>query len=488
MSAIRKTFLSNLMLIIGLNLLIKPLYILVIEARVQDRVGPEEFGVYFALLNLSFIFNILPDLGITNWNTREVAAAGIIDTKRFHRLLGVRSILALIYVVICCTMALTLHYSTQQVFMLAVLSFNQVLSTGLQFMRSYIAGLHRFRIDSIFSVLDRALLAAIMAALLIVTPESEFKIDYLIWGQSIAYGIAFVAALFFVVRNESNAHQISSLSYLNILRESAPYALLILLSMIANRADGVLLERLSGRHEAGIYAMAYRLGDTLNMFSFLFAGLLLPMFTKQLRDRTAIQLLFQNSFQLLTVGAGLVLTACLFHSKYLLQFIYSTHVSEAAVVLPWVMLSAFFFSLQYITGTLITASGRMSTLIFIAACGLIYNAALNLLYIPEQGALGAAKAACFMQFIIWMAQCFEVQKQFRVFQSDLILRSCIFIFITLAIGYFLNTLALDDSLQLTLTIGACAVAALGCKMIRLSEIKHALALRSATDQHEHQKH
>jgi len=488
MSAIRKTFLSNLMLIIGLNLLIKPLYILVIEANVQDRVGPEEFGAYFALLNLSFIFNIIPDLGITNWNTREVAATGVIDKNRLHRLLGIRSILALIYVVICCLMAQTFQYSNQQLMMLAVLCFNQVLSTGLQFMRSYIAGLHRFRVDSIFSILDRALLAAIIVALLVITPESEFKIDYLIWGQTVAYGIAFIIALLFVVRNENGSHETTPISYFNILRVSTPYALLILLSMVANRQDGVLLERLHGQHEAGIYAMAYRLGDTLNMFSFLFAGLLLPMFTKQIRDREAILLLFQSSFQLLTAGAGLVLTACLFHAEYLLQFIYSTHVAEAAEVLPWVMLSAFFFSLQYITGTLITASGRMGTLIIIASCGLIYNATLNLIYIPDQGALGAAKAACFMQFVIWISQCIDVQKNFRVFQSDLILRSFLFLFITISSGYFLSKIACENSLQLALTIGAIVIAAIGCKMIRLTEIKHALALRSSTDSQEHQKH
>jgi hypothetical protein len=50
MGAPRKIFLSNLLLLIGANLLIKPFYLLVIEAQVQERTGPNDFGVYFAIL------------------------------------------------------------------------------------------------------------------------------------------------------------------------------------------------------------------------------------------------------------------------------------------------------------------------------------------------------------------------------------------------------------------------------------------------------
>ncbi|MFM7234257.1 MAG: hypothetical protein ACKOZM_06670, partial [Flavobacteriales bacterium] len=71
MGAINKTFVSNLLMLIGVNLLIKPFYLLIIEAQVQERIGAENFGLYFALLNISFILNILPDLGITNWNNRN---------------------------------------------------------------------------------------------------------------------------------------------------------------------------------------------------------------------------------------------------------------------------------------------------------------------------------------------------------------------------------------------------------------------------------
>jgi hypothetical protein len=52
----QKKFLSNLILLVFLNLLVKPFWIFV-EINVQNATGTEQYGMYFALLNLSLIIN-----------------------------------------------------------------------------------------------------------------------------------------------------------------------------------------------------------------------------------------------------------------------------------------------------------------------------------------------------------------------------------------------------------------------------------------------
>ena len=94
----QKTFLSNLILIVVLNLLIKPFYILGIDAEVQNRVGAEIYGNYFALLNFSFLLNILLDFGITNFNSRNIAQNPQLVSKHFGKLLSIRFTLFFIYV------------------------------------------------------------------------------------------------------------------------------------------------------------------------------------------------------------------------------------------------------------------------------------------------------------------------------------------------------------------------------------------------------
>lgn len=61
-----------------LNLLVKPLWIFVIDRNVQLTVGHEDYGLYGALVSISIIFNILLDLGITNYNNKTLAAEKIV--------------------------------------------------------------------------------------------------------------------------------------------------------------------------------------------------------------------------------------------------------------------------------------------------------------------------------------------------------------------------------------------------------------------------
>jgi O-antigen/teichoic acid export membrane protein len=482
MSAIRKTFLSNLLLIVSLNLLVKPLYVLVVEAKIQDRLGTDEFGLYFALLNLSFIFNIIPDLGITNWNNRLIAQWGFIPSERLSKLLSIRLILGSFYVLLCLVSALLLNYAQREVYLLLLLAFNQVLATGIQFLRSFLSGLHHFKADSILSVLDRALLVVLLIALLLATRNgNNFKLEYLIFSQTVAYALSLALALLLVLKRVSASTSPSPLVSRDILRESAPFAFLILLSMLANRQDGVLLERLHSSHEAGIYAMAYRLGDVLNMFSFLFAGLLLPMFARLLQQQVSIRPLFEQSFKLLLVGAWSATLIALFYPEWVLALIYDTHITSASEVLPWIMLSAFLFSMQYITGTLITASGNMRVLIVIAGSGMIYNLLLNLLYVPEQGALGAAKASCFMQVIVLAWQLFYIQQHFKALNRKLILSILAYLILTTATVMALRSTSLSFIIQIGITLLFCTLTAFGLKMIHWKDIRILLQQRTTSE-------
>ena len=70
---LQRKLISGLFWILLLNLLIKPFWILGIEVGVQNAVSTSEYGIYITLFNLAYIFNILLDLGITNFNTRNIA-------------------------------------------------------------------------------------------------------------------------------------------------------------------------------------------------------------------------------------------------------------------------------------------------------------------------------------------------------------------------------------------------------------------------------
>ncbi len=453
----KRAFISNLILLVGLNLLVKPLYLLVVESEIQNRVGAEHFGEYFALINFSFILNILLDLGTSNWNTRSIAQKGYVANNQFTGMIVLRLFLALAYFIIAMCIGWSLDYSAHELMMLAVLAFNQVLVSMILYFRSYLMGMHLFRQDSIVSVLDRLLLLLMMATLLWgqIFPDVHFQIEWLIWGQTISYGVTlFIAFILVYTQGKKSFMTDESFSIRIALKESFPFALLILLSMIGYRMDSVLLERISGPREAGIYAMGFRFFEAVNMIAYLFAVLLLPIFTRMLAKSEDVTPLLHLGFKVLFSGTFIIsMLACFFGSS-ILTLIYDMNIEEATPVFFWLMLSALFFSLQYITGTLITASGNMNQMIWIACFGMLYNLCLNVFYIPHMGAEGAARASCFTQFLIFVAQSWQVVQKFHKGSIwPLAARTATFALLCIATGAFMSTLMKEATMPIMYLIG-----------------------------------
>jgi O-antigen/teichoic acid export membrane protein len=472
MSALRKSFLSNLLLLIGINILIKPFYLLVIEAGIQERLGPDAYGMYFALLNISFILNILPDIGITNWNNRHIAAEGTIHTSQFQKILRIRIFLGLIYLLACTVVGLFMNYEEYEVAWLIVLALNQVLSTGVLFLRSYLTGMHAFASDRIVSILDRLLLIGMMGAALILIPKNEvFPISYFIYGQTIAYGATLLVAFILVLRLTSKEQKTHELSTETVLASSLPFALLIFFSMISGRIDAVILERIQGSFQAGIYAMAFRIGDMLTMISYLFAVLLLPMFSRLLTRQEQPRELFGISFRLLLTGCAWVALIAVFESESILQLLYSEHTSEAALVLPWTLGAAVMFSLQYATGTLLTAGHKMKLMIVVSILSLAVNVSVNMRLIPYSGALGAAQAAFITQSFVFFIQSFFIQKYYHVWTWKLLARSATFILGSALSASWMTSMNLSVYMSISCITGLVGVISIITGMMPIGDIK-----------------
>src|SRR6056297_3407599 len=146
-------FITNLALVFALNLLIKPFWIFGIDRTIQNMVGAAEYGFYFSLLNFSFLLNILLDLGINNYNNRNIAQNNQLLSKSLSSIIGLRLLLAVGYFVISFSIAGVIGYEWRQLKVLLFLLLNQFLASFILYFRSNLSGLHYFKTDSVLSVL-----------------------------------------------------------------------------------------------------------------------------------------------------------------------------------------------------------------------------------------------------------------------------------------------------------------------------------------------
>jgi O-antigen/teichoic acid export membrane protein len=402
-----RIFFSNLLFSLLLNLLIKPIAIFGIDAQVQNVVGLDQYGLYFSLLSLSLILNILMDLGINNYVIKTVAKNQVEAKAQISSILILRLVLFLFYIGILFTSAFLLGYDSLAMKLLFFLGLNQLFIVFIAYFRGFFSGLQHYKLDSFFSVFDRIILIITAGSVLIFNTGYQMTIPLYIQLQTFGYFLTFVLAFFFFKRIVGTIHwQIDLLHFKSVLKKSLPFALLIILMSIYTRIDGILLHELAdkGSMEAGIYAKGFRLLDALYMFGMIFAGLLFPMISNVLQESIQkVRELVLISANFLMSGVLVVVFMFIFHSESILQLIYT---SDAGASTPfcWLMLSFIGIAMNFVFGTLLTANGNLKELNIISAIGVVINISLNIFLIPKYGAAGAGFTAFITQMAMSITQ------------------------------------------------------------------------------------
>ncbi len=476
-------FVKYLSLLLVLNLLIKPFWILGIDRSVQNAVGAGEYGMYFALFNFSFLFNILLDLGITNFNNKNISQNNYLLTKYLSNILVLKFVLFGLYLVVTLTIALFVNYSQEQLNLLYILTFNQFLSSFILYLRSNLGGLHLFRSDSFISVLDKTLMIIICAVLLWGNVVSEFRIQYFIYAQTAGYLLSAVITFLLVFGRTSkpDLRLIWNFPFLlAIIRQSFPYALLVLLMTFHNRIDSVMLERMlpDGASYSGIYAAAYRLLDAANMIPYLFAVLLLPIFARMIKQKQDVIPLVRLAFTLLIVPAVIVAVVSFTYAEQIMTLLYPVHhaetqadfafrIMESSRVFGLLMVCFMAISTTYIIGTLLTANGSLRHLNIVATMGVLLNIVLNLVLIPRYLSTGSAVATLITQLAIACVQLVLLRRLFS-FQVQIlfVLRIMVFMALTGLMGVLSLQSPFDWKINVLAITAASLLLAMLLKVLR----------------------
>lgn len=414
----RKFFVTNLFFLLTLNILIKSFWILGIDRGIQNAVSAQEYGVYFALLNFTFLFNILLDFGITNYNNRMIARHTNLLKKYFARIIPLKILLSVLYMLVVIVSGLCLGYDCWQTKMLFWMCLTQVLSSFISYFRSNITSLMLFKTDSIISVLDRFLLIVVCGFMLWNSRlRQNFSIERVVYAQFLTMLITFLVALSVCLAKTGFVRMKWNKAFgFLLLRDGLPFAVLGLLMACYNKMDSVMLLSLvdDNGKSSGIYASGFRLVDSANMVSYLFSVILLPLFSKMIKENRKITDVMGAAFHLLLIITTAFVAISLLYSRELMELLYNKHIEESAEVYRWLSFCFVPISMTYIFGTLLTANGSLKYLNIIAGLGMLMNIGLNFILIPLFQQNGAAITSLITQTVTAALQAWLALKIFKV--------------------------------------------------------------------------
>ena len=405
--------------LIGLNIIIKPVWIFGIDRQVQNIVGYEAYGSYFALFNLCYLLGFIADAGLTNMVNRNLASGEKIP---FRQLLFFKIGLSLLYIIGVLLVASVSGITDWQIlFYLVVI---QILTSFFIFFRNIITALQLFFTDAWLSIIDKFLMIIVCGAFL-YTPFLSSRFDLILFLQIQTATILFsVLVAAFIVFKKSFI-KAESFSLVNSVKLILPFTLILLLMSSHSRLDGFLLERLhsNGAYEAGVYASAFRLLDAGNMIGFLAASFLVPFAAKN-KNNKALVSSSAVSIRHVLIITGIFITAYVyFFATWLQQLLYHSQIQYHSQIFVLCILSLPAYYIIHIYSSILTAFGNLKSLIIIVAFSVLINSLINIFFIPQYGALASCVAALGSQYICALV-CFLWAK--KTLKDHFHLRSVIF--------------------------------------------------------------
>lgn len=409
----RRVFASNLLLLLAINAIVKPLYLFGIDLGVQNAVGTEEYGLYATWFSFAFLFGAIYDLGLQNYNAVTLAKNPDLLKERLPLMLSLKLVLSLVYAVVVLATAYFFEASPRemQLVILAV-AYHACLSI-LQLLRTNLGAQGSYQFNSIVSVVDRLLLILVLGALLLNPAwNSWISIELFLFAQIVTIlltvGVALAGTQFPAGQRwwSGNTKEVKKL-----LKASLPYGLTLLLSTAFTRIDVVMVERMAdtGAYAAGVYAAAFRLLDGVNMIGFMFATLLIPMLSKLVEAKeNAGPLLRQAAGYMAALGLGVAVFVT-FNADGILSLLVVEWTPAWSIVLQWLIWAAVAIGLTYVYGSFLLSHQKIGALNKLFVAGVILNVFLNYVLIPIHGALGAAMATVATQGLVaggewWMSR------------------------------------------------------------------------------------
>ncbi|MDH5514060.1 MAG: flippase, partial [Gammaproteobacteria bacterium] len=283
-----------------------------------------------------------------------------------------------------------------------------IIAAGMIFQATDTADLwFQSRVQSKYTVFAKSsafLLLSLVKVALILTGAGLLAFAWAALAEIVIASIGMLVT-FRAVGNPFSQLRASAARAKQLLAESWPYLLSGLAIMLYMRIDQVMLGKLAGTAEVGLYSAALRLSEAWYIIPTIIVSTLMPAVTRAKSTSLDDYYLIQKRLFIGLAGiAYLVAIPMTIFSTPLITLLFGAEYSGAGPVLAIHIWAALFVFLGVATSPWVANEGLARYRLYCTAAGAALNIFLNYLLIPGYGALGCALATTLSYgFSAWLA-------------------------------------------------------------------------------------
>lgn len=378
-------------------------------------LGPENFGIFSYVLAFVGLFSFITGFGVNDILTRDLVA----HPEKRDKLLGT---------------AFFINLGSGFLVFLIVAITTQFISDSRFVKILMIIWSTNFFISA-FSVISRYFVATVQSKknaivqVICVTLISLFKILLIISGKGILFLIViflfdyiFSNFLYLFFYYKSGLNPLSWRFDKKIFKGLLSVSWLLMLSAAAasiyTKIDQVMVKNYLGDASVGLYAAAVKLVEVWYFIPGIICSSLFPaIINARLSDTKKYYNRLSGLYKMLSAIAVLIAIPLVICSGWLINLFYGSAYAAASPVLQVYIWSSLGLFLNFGLTQQLLAENRIKFLFAINLVAMLLNVALNLVFIPKFGMVGAAWATLFSYLLgpLWF---FIIKNNFRKYRLD----------------------------------------------------------------------
>lgn len=335
------------------------------------------------------LFRILPDFGMSYASTLAISRERSLAGPLAGNLLGFQALLSLATLALCLGIGRGLFEGVTWA-AVVVLSFDLILKSVQSTLRWLLKGFERFGAEAIALVVERVLLLGLgLAVLAAGRGVLGFVLVFLVVR---ALDTSALAA-FVHARVVPLLPAYDGALWRELFRKGLPFAYAGAMITLFFQVDAVMLEQMRGPTEVGWYRAPVSVLEGLTLVPRILGYALIPTLAAlHLRAPAKVTELYRRGSKYLLIAGLPVAAFGVLASGPFIAFLFGPEYLESVPAARILIPAAVFMFLSNLGETTLACVNRWGTIVVVSTLALALNVALNLVWIPLHGYVGAAWA------------------------------------------------------------------------------------------------
>lgn len=373
-------------------------------ARLARALGVAELGRYLLAMTAQAIALAVADLGLNMYTTRELARDQVPDRDAVWGTVLTLKVISALFGVFVLTAVVAPLFAGERGALISLISFSLLPEALNGVATALIKARQRMEISSTINLAVRMLY--VVVGLFLVGQGRGARALLIAYSVVSSCGTLGFGVLL-------RRWQVRATGWVRpgqwwaVLRESTPFALTSVATMLYTRLDLLLLSYFHGDLAAGLYGAAYRLWEALGMIPSSYLDALFPELARWSAGPAGQQRLrglYRRGRRVLAYLILVLVTPCLIGAPFVLGLLYGrTPDTGVSVGLFRLLLLAFPFTFLYLlNGHTLYAVGAQRQVTVAMLIVTAVNGLANLLLVPLWRYWGAAGVALASELLLFM--------------------------------------------------------------------------------------